>query len=70
MRAMRLEPRCAAAQKHCLLTSPSGQQVGAAIKALSKQIKLAGANVGIGVATMLGFEDTVKLFKARSGRVN
>ncbi len=39
--------------------------MGAAIKAVSEQIKSAGVNVGIGVATMLGFEDTVKLFKAR-----
>ena len=41
-------------------------QVGAAIKALSQQIKTSGADVGIGVATMLGFEDTVKLFRVRA----
>ena len=41
-------------------------QVGAALKALSQQIKSSGADVGIGVATMLGFEDTVKLFRVRA----
>ena len=40
--------------------------MGAAIKALSQQMKASGADVGIGVATMLGFEDTVKLFRVRS----
>ncbi len=46
----------------------AGTQVGAAIKALSQQMKASGADVGIGVATMLGFEDTVKLFRVRSPR--